>query len=57
MTFQYPAWDEKEGIDYNGIDAKSKSDANAVARRMAGRDGHLFGGNGRVVFKATEQEN
>lgn len=56
LTFQYPAWDETDGIDYSNIVAKNKSDANAIARRKASRDGHLHGGKGRVVFTATESK-
>lgn len=55
LTFQYPAWDEVEGIEFADISANSKSEANAIARRRAERDGHLGGGKGRVVFTATEQ--
>lgn len=54
LTFQYPAWDETTGIDYPGIVAKSKSEANANARQEASRDGHLYGGKGRVTFTATK---
>lgn len=53
MSFQYPAWDEVEGILYRGIEADSKSEANRQARSMAERDGHLCGGKGRVVFTAS----
>lgn len=56
LTFQYPAWDETTGIDYPGIVAKNKSEANANARRQASRDGHLYGGKGRVTFAATESK-
>jgi len=54
LTFQFPAWDEKDGIPYNGITAGSKQEANAIARRLAHNDGHLNGGQGRVTFTATE---
>lgn len=56
LTFQYPAWDEVHGIDYRGISACSKSEANAIARRRAANDGHLGGGKGRVTFTATTQQ-
>lgn len=56
LTFQYPAWDEVRGLVYEGIAAASKSLANAQARLQAARDGHLFGGKGRVTFKATEAQ-
>lgn len=55
MRFQYPAWDEADGIVYRSIEADSKSEANAMARRMADQDGHLAGGKGRVTFIACEQ--
>lgn len=55
MRFQYPAWDEKDGIQYP-IRAASKSDACAAARRQAYNDGHLCGGKGRVTFSAKEAE-
>ncbi len=55
MRFQYPAWDEIDGIVYRDIRAESKAEANAMARRMAGDDGHLQGGKGRVTFSAAEQ--
>lgn len=55
MRFQYPAWNEAKGIVYRSIEADSKSEANAMARRMADQDGHLAGGKGRVTFSACEQ--
>ncbi|HEJ4407822.1 TPA: hypothetical protein SL557_000101 [Pseudomonas aeruginosa] len=55
MRFQYPAWDEVDGIVYRAIEADSRSEANALARRMADQDGHLGGGKGRVTFSACEQ--
>lgn len=54
LTFQYPAWDEKEGILYTGILAKSKAQAIEQARKMAFNDGHTSRGNGRVTFKTEE---
>lgn len=54
LSFQYPAWDEVDGIEYRDIQADSKSEANAWARRMAEQDGHLCGGKGRATFTATE---
>ena len=54
MRFEYPAWDEVDGITYPGIVATSKTDANKQARSMAERDGHAIGGRGRHTFKATE---
>ena len=55
MTFQYPAWDEQEGIVYRSIEASSKSEANAIARRQADQDGHFGWGKGRITFVAKEQ--
>ncbi|PWD01940.1 MULTISPECIES: hypothetical protein [Pseudomonas] len=54
LTFQYPAWDEVNGIRYPDIRADSKSHANIIARRLACNDGHLGGGKGRLTFTATE---
>lgn len=42
LSFQYPAWDEVGGVWYRGIVASSKSAANAMARKMAAGDGHLY---------------
>jgi len=55
LMFQYPAWDEVDGIKYRDIQAASKSEANSIARKMAGQDGHLGLGKGRTAFVATEQ--
>jgi hypothetical protein len=55
VTFQYPAWDEKDGFTYE-VQATSKSEANKRARTLAERDGHAVTGRGRVYFKATKQE-
>lgn len=41
IRFQYPAWDEVDGIEYAGILAASKSEAIAKVRKMARHDGHL----------------
>lgn len=54
MRFEYPAWDEIDGIAFNEISAFSKSDANRRARSQAERDGHAIGGRGRYFFTATE---
>lgn len=56
LFLQHPAWDQHCGMRYPDIVAKSKSAANAIARKMAGDDGHLCGGQGRAVFKAEEKE-
>lgn len=55
LTFQYPAWDEVNGIVFTDILASTKSNANAIARRRADCDGHLGGRKGRATFTATEQ--
>lgn len=57
LTFQYPAWDLVDGIWFYEIAANSKSDANAEARRIAHRDGHLGGKQGRATFTAFERES
>ncbi|KVT01113.1 hypothetical protein [Burkholderia ubonensis] len=54
MTFEFPAWDEVDGYWYDGIAARSKSEANKKARDRADADGHTVGK--RVWFKATETE-
>lgn len=56
LTFEFPAWDEVNGLEYRDIGAASKSEANAIARSKASQDGHLVSGKGRYHFKATEQE-
>ena len=56
LKFQYPAWDEVDGIEYQDIVASSKAEANAIVRRRASNDGHLAGGKGRATFTAIEQE-
>jgi len=54
LRFQFPAWDEKEGIIYY-ITAKSKSEAIKWTRKNAERDGHTSGAQkGRITFKAEE---
>lgn len=55
LSFQYPAWDEVNGIEYADIQARSKAEANAIAHRRASDEGHLCGGKGRATFTATEQ--
>jgi hypothetical protein len=52
LSFQYPAWDEQDGLWYRGIEADSKAEANAWARKLARDDGHLSGGQGRLTFTA-----
>lgn len=54
IRFQYPAWDEKDGIPYDHIDAKSKSEAIKIVRKEAERDGHLPARDkGRVTLTAV----
>lgn len=54
LRFQYPAWDEKDGIPFY-VQSRSKKDAIDAARRQAYNDGHLCGGKGRVTFSAKEE--
>jgi len=53
LRYQYPAWDEKSGLQYE-VSAENKSDAIKIARWNATTDGQLCGGKGRVSFKAQE---
>lgn len=53
VTFKNPAWDEKDGLEYPDIRARSKSDANRIVRRRAFDYGHTVGR--RAWFTATEQ--
>ncbi|MBP5947877.1 hypothetical protein [Pseudomonas sp. P9(2020)] len=55
MRFQYPAWNEIDGVLFEGIEADTKSDANEEARRRASSNELLGWGKGRVTFTATEQ--
>lgn len=54
ISFQFPAWDERDGITYS-VEAASKSDAIAKVRRTARNDGHIGNvvGKGRVTFRAV----
>jgi len=54
LTFQHPAWNMVDGIQFLDIRANSKAEANAEARHMADRDGHLGWGQGRATFTAIE---
>jgi hypothetical protein len=55
LRFQFPAWDEKNGLWFD-VYAANKRDAVRAARRMAERDGHVpFRGKGRVTFTATKE--
>jgi hypothetical protein len=54
LTFQFPAWDEKDGIAFY-VRASSKAEAIKFARMDAKRDGHIgygFTGKGRATFRA-----
>lgn len=52
VRFQYPSWDEVDGLLYEGICAASKADANKIVRRRASDDGHTIGR--RTWLTATE---
>lgn len=54
MRFQFPSWDEVDGIVYE-VAARTKAEANKIARRMAENDGHAMSGKGCYWFTATEQ--
>lgn len=56
LTFQHPAWDEKDGIEYRGIEAPNKREAIRRVRRQAADDGHAVSGRGLYWFKAVEAE-
>lgn len=53
LRFQFPAWDEREGIPFE-VSAESKRAAIRCARKAADYAGHLCGGKGRASFKAVE---
>lgn len=55
ISFEYPAWNEREGIEYQGITAKTKRDAIRIVRSLADSDGHLGTGRGRYWLKAVLQ--
>ena len=42
LTFRFPAWDEKDGIDFL-VMADTKREAIKKARRLADHNGHLCG--------------
>lgn len=54
LRFEFPAWDEADGLVYRDIVARSRKDANEQVRRMARDDGHIAGGKGRVWLSAEE---
>ena len=55
IRFDHPAWDEVDGIEYHGILAATKSEANKIARRKAENDGHVSKAKGRCTFTAIEE--
>jgi hypothetical protein len=60
MTFQFPAWDETDGIRI-AVYASSKADAVKRARRKADDAGHMGSNNGgrktfRVIEAPTQKE-
>lgn len=56
MRFQWPAWDEADGIVYQDILAESKSAAIRTVRKLAASDGHAIGRRGRYWFSAAKSE-
>lgn len=52
LRFKHPAWDEVNGLEYRNVSARSKSEANKIARDRAYDDGHTVGR--RAWFTATE---
>ncbi len=56
MYFQFPAWDERDGISIDEV-ASSKSEAIRRARREMDAAGHCIGGRGRYWFRAVEEES
>jgi hypothetical protein len=55
IRFQFPAWNDKAGIPYDGITAATKAEAIKRVRRLAERDGHIpETGKGRVTLTARE---
>lgn len=49
LRFEYPSWDERDGIMYEEIYGYSKSDAIKTVRKRAEHDGHT----GRYWFTAS----
>lgn len=52
LTFQFPAWDEIEGIEFY-VAASTKAMAIKTARRHAERCGHMDRLKGRKVFRVV----
>lgn len=56
IRFQFPAWNERDGIPYT-MTAKSKAKAISYVRRQARDDGHIPAiGKGRVTISAKEMD-
>lgn len=54
IRFQFPAWDEKNGLPYK-VTATTKADAIKQVRYLAKRDGHTgISGKGRTIFSAEQ---
>ena len=53
LRFQYPSWDEVDGISCGEIHSTSKREAVEIARKISARDGHTIG-RGRHWFSAAE---
>lgn len=53
LRFQFPAWDEMDGIPFH-LSARNKSEAVRQTRKLAARDGHTPArGKGRATFTAV----
>lgn len=55
ITFEHPAWNEIDGMEYKDICASSKRDAIQKVRKLAEGDGNLGTGRGRYWLKAILQ--
>lgn len=55
LRFQFPPWDEVNGIVFEHVSGYSKSDACSSARLQAEHDGHLSSQKGLAWFKAVEE--
>ena len=55
---QFPSWDEKNGIVYQDVTGRSKSEAIANARFRARNAGHTGDSktSGRAIFSAVKQD-
>ena len=53
---QYPAWDERDGIQFTDIEARTKTAAIKKARDIGWKYGATHRMQGRKTFKAYEQE-